>query len=88
MSGGNDERQLSWLYRRGNRKKLWWAFGLVLAVTVLAQLAVHVHGHFGFDERFGFNAFYGFITCTLMVLFAKVLGFLLKRPEDFYDRDV
>jgi hypothetical protein len=77
-----------WLYRRQNHKKLWWLFGIVLAATVVVQVAVHVHGHFGFDEWFGFNALYGFFSCALMVVFAKVLGFLLKRPEDYYDRDV
>lgn len=88
MSQDSHAAKQHWLYRRENRKKLWWAFGSVLAATVMVQVAVHVHGHFGFDGWFGFNALYGFLACAAMVVFARVLGFLLKRPEDYYQRDV
>ena len=84
----NEQRH--WLYRPENIRKLWlWGAG-ILAASVLAQVVFEVHGHFGFDSWFGFNAFYGFITCTAMVLFAKLLGVLVKRPDTYYrdeDRD-
>jgi len=86
MSGDNKAPK-SWLNRPENHKKLWWGFALILATTVLVQLAVSVHGHFSFDEWFGFNALFGFLSCALMVVFAKVLGYLLKRPDDYYDDD-
>lgn len=85
MSGG--ERGLvAWMYRPANRSKLWWGFAVVLALTVIAQLAVDVHGYFGLDGWWGFNAVYGFVSCALMVVFAKLIGFALKRPEDYYNR--
>ena len=31
-----------------------------------------------------FGAVFGFLSCVLMVLFAKALGVLLKRPNDYY----
>ena len=34
----------------------------------------------------GFNAVYGFLSCVAMVLFARVLGWLVKRPDDYYER--
>ena len=80
--------QKSWLYRPENHKKLWWGFGLILAATVVVQLFASVHGHFGFDGWFGFNAAFGFVSCALMVVFAKLLGYLLKRPDNYYDDDV
>jgi len=83
----SDERRKSWLYRPENRKKLWWGFAVILVATVLAQLGVHVHGHFGFDEWYAFNAVFGFISCALMVVFAKGLGYLLKRSDNYYDDD-
>jgi ABC-type polysaccharide/polyol phosphate export permease len=43
-----------------------------------------VHGHFGVDGWLGFNAAFGFLACVAMVLFAKVLGWLVKRPEHYY----
>lgn len=82
-----DPQRRSWLYRPENRKKLWWGFALVLVATVLAQLAYPLHGHFGFDEWFGFNALFGFASCAAMVVLAKALGFLLKRPDTYYDDD-
>ena len=30
------------------------------------------------------GAVYGFLSCLLMVLFAKALGAVLKRPRDYY----
>ena len=73
-----------WLSRPATIRKLWRVFAVILALTVLAQAFVHVHAYFGIDGWFGFSAVYGFITCVAMVIFAKLLGTLLKRPENFY----
>lgn len=83
----SSEPRKHWLVRPENIRKLWWIFGAILALTVLAQLLVHVHDYFGVDGWFGFSAMYGFLTCVAMVIFAKVLGFVLKRPETYYDKD-
>ncbi len=61
------------------------AFAAALIGAVAAQAFVSIKGHFGIDGSFGFNAWYGFATCVVMVLVAKVLGFLLKRPDTYYD---
>jgi hypothetical protein len=58
---------------------------VVLALTVLVQLAFPSKGYFGIDGMLGFGAAFGFFSCALMVLAAKGLGALLKRPEDYYD---
>jgi len=80
-----------WLVRKSTIRQLWLGFFLVLALTVVAGLFVHQHDHFGWEDGFGFYAWYGFITCVGMVVFAKVLGIFLKRHEDYYstpeDRD-
>jgi hypothetical protein len=73
-----------WLVRPATIRKLWWIFGAILAATVVAQFFIHVHGYFNVDEWPGFNALYGFLTCVGMVVFAKLLGFALKRPDDYY----
>jgi len=87
MDDPDKNKDLHWLYRPENRTKLWVGFALILGITVLAQLFVHVHAYFSVDGWFGFNAIYGFLACAGMVLFAKLLGYLLKRPEDYYDND-
>jgi hypothetical protein len=61
------------------------AFAAALIGAVAAQAFVSIKGHFGIDGSFGFNAWYGFATCVAMVLIAKLLGFLLKRPDTYYD---
>ncbi len=69
-------------------RRLWWMFSGLLILTVLLQFAFPVKGYFGIDGWFGFGALYGFLSCLLMVLFAKALGVVLKRPEDYYrERD-
>ncbi len=73
-----------WLVRP---KTIRWLIGIsivVLVATVAAQFVVPVHAYFSIGEVFGFNAAYGFLTCVGMVVFAKLLGFVLKRPVDYY----
>ncbi|MFT4808954.1 MAG: putative membrane protein [Paraglaciecola sp.] len=81
----NDEKQLHWLVRPSTIRKLWIGTSIVLALTVLAQTVIYVKGYFGFDGWFGFGAIYGFVSCLVMVLVAKLLGLVLKRPVDYYD---
>ncbi len=76
-----------WLVRRETIRFLWIVFAVVLAAVVAADFLIHGHALFVIDGGFGFNAWYGLVTCVAMVLFAKLLGFLIKRPDDYYDRD-
>ncbi len=83
-----EPEQKHWLTRPETIRKLWWALYGVLAMTVLAQLLFYVKGYFTVDGWFGFGAIYGFLSCLVMVLFAKGLGVFLKRPNDYYaERD-
>lgn len=74
-----------WLVRPSSIRKLWIGGCTILALTVLGQFVIPIKGYFGADDWFGFGAVYGFVACTLMVLVAKALSYVLKRPEDFYD---
>jgi hypothetical protein len=76
-----------WLVRPTTIKLLWRVFIAVLALTVAAELFVHLHPHFGFDGWFGFHAWYGFLSCAAMIIFAKGLGLLIKRPDTYYGED-
>ncbi len=81
----NDDREQDhWLARPTTIRKLWWVFSAVLAATVIAQVFVYVKGYFDVDGWFGFGAVFGFLSCLGMVLFAKGLGFFLKRDESYY----
>ena len=74
----------AWLVRPSSIRLLWRVFWGVLALTVAAQIVIKVKGFFGIDGWFAFGAIYGFLSCLAMVLFAKGLGFLLKRDENYY----
>lgn len=76
-----------WLVRPGTIRWLWKIFIAVLAGTLLLQLLVPVGGHFAIETSFGFHAWYGFAACTVMILGARLLGFLLKRRDDYYGDD-
>jgi uncharacterized membrane protein len=77
-----------WLVRPRTIRLLWILFGLVLVATVAAELVVSHEAHFGYDGLFGFAAWYGFLACAALILAAKALGLVLKRPDDYYaDRD-
>ena len=77
----------SWLVRPSSIRLMWIVFSIVLALTVAAQFFIKVKGYFGVDDWFAFGAVYGFGACFLMVVFAKLLGFVLKRDEQYYDED-
>lgn len=75
-----------WLVRPTTIRKLWLVMIIVLAASVLLQVFVPVHGHFGIDNSFAFGAWFGLGACMAMIIVAKLLGVLLKRPDDYYDR--
>jgi len=74
-----------WLRRPRTIRVLWIVFGAILTATVAAEVLVHMHPRFRFESWFAFNAGYGFLVCVGMVLFAKALGMLLRRPDDYYE---
>jgi hypothetical protein len=65
---------------------LWIVFVVILAITAAVEIFVHRHGLFGIDESFAFNAWYGFAACVGLVAFSRLIGFVLKRPDTYYDR--
>jgi hypothetical protein len=74
-----------WLVRPATIRALWRVFIAVLALTVLAEFFVAHHPHFRVEEMAGFGAWYGFLACAGMILFAKGLALFLKRPDTYYE---
>ena len=58
---------------------------LLLAVVVLAEWPLPLHSHFTLADFFAFHALYGFVSCLLLIVAARGLGRLIKRPDDYYD---
>jgi len=80
------EPRQHWLTTPRAIRRLWIGFVVVLVLTVIPDFFVEQYEHFGIDDEFGFYAGYGFLACAAMVVVAKFLGKLLKRPDDYYDR--
>jgi hypothetical protein len=74
----------AWLARPSTIRLLWRVFAVVLAASVAAQLLFKVKGYFAVDGWLGFGAVFGFLSCVAMVLFAKAMGWILKRDETYY----
>ena len=75
-----------WILKKENIKKLWIFSILLLASLVLIQLILPIKGHFEMEGWIGFGAWFGFIACILMILFSKILGYVVKRSEDYYEK--
>ncbi len=73
-----------WLAKPQTIRGIWVVFGLVLVGLLAGDAFVEHYEHFGLDGVFGFYAWYGFGSCVLMVLVAKLLGALLKRSDTYY----
>lgn len=74
-----------WLVRPATLRRLAIASCLGLAGLVALDLVIKQHPHFGIDGTFGFGAWFGFGACVSLVLLAKLLGAILKRPDTYYD---
>lgn len=74
-----------WLVREATVRLLWIAFAIVLLVTVLMDLVIEHHPYFGLDGTLGFGAWFGFVSCVVMIVVAKALGAFLKRSDTYYD---
>ena len=57
------------------------------AVLLAIDFLSHRHSAHPWDSWWGFYAVYGFVGCVLLVLIAKLLRKLVKRPEDYYIKE-
>ena len=76
-----------WILKKENIKKLWVCSIVLLVSLILVQLIFPIKGHFEVESWIGFGAWFGFIACILMILFSKILGLVVKKPEDYYAKD-
>ena len=76
-----------WILKKENIKKLWVCSIVLLVSLVLVQLIFPIKGHFEVESWIGFGAWFGFISCVLMILFSKLLALVVKKPEDYYKKN-
>ncbi|WP_322865205.1 hypothetical protein U5922_002740 [Aquicoccus sp. G2-2] len=77
-------RMLGWVDKPGSAMRLVYALGALCLVLFALDFTFTPHGHFGFETIPGFFGVYGFVMFTALILAAKGLRRLVKRPEDYY----
>jgi len=61
-----------------------YALYSICASLLLVDVFHRKHGHFLFEEQFGFYSLYGFLSYIFIVTSAKLLRKILKRDENYY----
>ncbi len=75
-----------WFDHPQNLRRLRLGFYIVLGLLVVPDFFLHKHTLFYEVESWpGFYAVFGFIACVAIIVISKLLGYLLKRKEDYYD---
>lgn len=74
-----------WFDKPGNLKLFLRVFYASLVLLLIVDFFIEKHPEFSFDGAPNFFAAYGFISCVLLVLVAKVLRMFLMKDEDHYD---
>lgn len=80
----NDERSW-WLDNPRNVDKIYYGLCVTCGLLVVADFFYEKKTYFEFERVIGFHGWYGFVACVALVLLAKQLRRLVKRPEDYYD---
>ena len=75
----------NWFYRKKTIKKLIVFSLIILGLLIFIEFFIILHPHFDVERIFEFHAIFGFLSCVALIIFAKLLGFLIKRKDDYYD---
>ena len=68
----------------GAANRIFWGLAVFCGLLFLADFTYEKHGHFAVENIPGFFGFYGFVMFTALILAAKLLRVLIRRPEDYY----
>jgi len=78
-------RLLEYLVEHG-RILRWIAYVFMASLVVADILVPSAYDRFPWESIGGFGAVYGFVSCVLIIVISKGLGYLLLyREEDYYD---
>ncbi len=77
-------RPFLWLVSDKVRKGFLYFIGIAMILSMTADFLINRHGHFHFEERIGFFAFFGFAAFAFVVLMGWPLRRATGRDEDYY----
>jgi hypothetical protein len=73
--------------RPQTKKMLWRLLWGMCALSLILEPFIHRQNHFPQEDFFGFYALLGFVACSVCILVAKGLSFVLKKNVTYYDED-
>ena len=79
-------KELSFLDKPENRKRVIRYFFAALGVLLVIDFFIPKHAEFPWEGAPVFYAVYGFAACVSLIFIAKLLRFLVKRDEDYYNK--
>lgn len=79
----NDDRR--WLDEPRNVTRIVVALSVLCGLLLLADILYTKSPHFSFESWFGFYPVFGFVVSFSLVLAAKQLRKVLRRPENYYE---
>ncbi len=77
-------RLFLWVDNPRNVNRFVIGLYVACAALFLADFFYHKHVYLAIEEFPGFYALYGFFMCAALVICAKGLRVILKRPEEYY----
>ena len=80
-----DERR-RWLDEPRNVTRIVYGLAVLCVLALVADFFYTKHPYFSVERWPGFYALYGFTGSVALVLTAKGLRRLLRRDEDYYER--
>ncbi len=79
------EANVDYFDRPETIRRLWISLCGVCGLMFLLDFFLPAKPHFGLDGFLGFYSLLGFFSCAVLILVAKLAGFFLKVPEDYYE---
>ena len=77
-------KTLCWFTKTEHANKIFLGLAVLCFALFLTDFIYQKHGHFHIEEIPGFYGAYGFFMFTALILVAKTLRLLIKRPENYY----
>ena len=77
-------RAMLWVDRPGSAERIFYGLAVICGLLFLLDFTYEKYGHFDVERLPGFFGIYGFVMFTALILAAKALRMVIRRPEDFY----
>lgn len=77
-------KKLLWVEKSENITLMIKGLAIFCALLFVANVFIHLHGHFAIEAIPGFYGVYGFIAFAFIVIATKYLRMAIGRDENYY----